>query len=238
MNNKAWTIAKINYKTLRVLLIPTLSTMFALAISDIINYFVMSGTGGTGISISPANALWLLPVMVAIALPAFSLRRIINLGGKRDGFFWGGILTYVILAAVASLLVTLSHFTIEQLLERSPYFDPNFLGGIVNLVEVFGWSDRGFVITFFQQTALLILFAAFVHTLTASQGKWYGWVANVAIVAIISVFTPIPVLRRALVWFFNLILFHPNAWMQIIGCLVIAAGVYALSKPIIARKAI
>jgi len=238
MDKKAWTIAKINLRVSNVLMFATFNVLLALVISNFANFAAMSGAAGHGTDISPANAFWLLPVMVGIAIPAYNFRRIMNLGGKRSSFLWGSLVTYVILAAAVSFLVTLSNFTIEPLLERHEYYSPSFLGGIANLAEVFGWAQRGFIIAFFQQFAFLLLFATFVHTLTAAQGKWYGWVASVGVIVVISVFTPIPVLRRALVWFFNMILFHPNALVQILFCLVLAAGVYALSKPVFARKAI
>ncbi|MCL2360359.1 MAG: hypothetical protein FWC73_00935 [Defluviitaleaceae bacterium] len=238
MHKKAWIIAKINFRTLGALKFATFTTMLSLFISNLVNFLVWSDNIGTGSDISPINALWLLPVMVGIAIPAFSFRRTINLGGKRSNFLWGAVLTYVIIAAIVSLLIVLSNFTIEPFLERHSYFDPGFLGGIANLVEVFGWAERGFAIAFFQQFAFLVLFSAFVHTLVAAKSKWYGWVVSVIIIAIISVFTPIAPLRAALVWFFRMILFHQNAGLQILACLVLATGLFWLSKLIFARRAI
>ena len=72
----------------------------------------------------------------------------------------------------------------------------------------------------------------------AAQDKWYGWVADILIIAIISVFTPIAPLRAALVRFFNLIIFHSNAFIQIAACLILALVVYSLNKLLLARKAI
>jgi hypothetical protein len=74
--------------------------------------------------------------------------------------------------------------------------------------------------------------------MTAAQDKWYGWVADVLIVAIISVFTPIEPLRASLVWFFNLIIFHSNTFLQIAAYLILATAIYSLNKLILARKAI
>ena len=238
MDKKAWVIAKINLRAAGWLKFAAFNTLLALAISSFISFSVTSDYTGSASDISPINALWLLPVMVGIAIPAYNFRRIINLGGKREAFFWGSLLTYMIIAAGVSLLVTLSNFTIEPLLERHSYYDPAFLGGIANLTEVFGWAERGPVVTFFQQFAFLLLFSAFVHTLTSIQGKWYGWVTNVALVAIIAVFIPIAPLRAVLVWFFTMILFHHNALVQILACLVLAAGIYATSKPVLARRAV
>jgi hypothetical protein len=51
------------------------------------------------------------------------------------------------------------------------------------------------------------------------------------------VFTPIAPLRAVLAAFFRTILFSPPP-LQISVCLILAAALYALSKPIYARKAI
>jgi hypothetical protein len=111
-------------------------------------------------------------------------------------------------------------------------------GGILDIMHVFGWINNGIVVAFFQQFAFLLLFAAFVHTLTAMQDKWYGWVADVLIIVIISVFTPIAPLRASLAWFFNLIIFHSNAFLQIAACLILAFVIYSFNRFIFARKAI
>ena len=58
------------------------------------------------------------------------------------------------------------------------------------------------------------------------------------IVAIISVFTPIAPLRAALAWFFNMIIFHDAATIQILSCLIVGVALYAASLVPIKRKLI
>ena len=263
MNNKAWAVARINLRTMGALYFAVFNTALAFVISIGLGIFLSSGYAGpAGISaipgaagdaltgaayqvtisssgqISPANALWLLMVMVPLALPTYSFKRIMNLGGKRNSFFWGALLTYVILAAVSALIMTVSSFAIEPLFEQHYHFNHSFFGGIANLVEVFGWAQRGPAVAFIQQLAFFILLAAFVHTLAAAQGRWYGWAANLAIVAIIAVFTPIAPLRAVLGRFFNLILLHPSAVVQVAACLALAAGFFGLSKIVLDRKVV
>jgi len=241
MDRRAWIVTKINLRTAGILYFVLFNFFMALLISSVIGFFTSTGAGHTAYSgsgqISPTNTLWLLPVLVAIALPVFNFRRIINLGGKRDAFFWGSLLTHLILAGVASLIITVSNFTIEPLLERHDYFDPAFLGGIANIVEVFGWATRGPVVTFIQQFSFLLLLAVFVYTLASVQGKWYGWVANLAFMILVALLAVIPV-RAAWGWFFTLILYHPSPLTQIFACLILSAGIYALNKPIYDRRAV
>jgi hypothetical protein len=95
--------------------------------------------------------------------------------------------------------------------------------------EVFGFMARGPVIAFLQMFAFLLMFCCVLHTMTLIQGYWYGWVVDVLIVTIISVFTPIAPLRKWLVRFFNLIIFGSNVTVQILSCLVLGTVVYCAS---------
>jgi hypothetical protein len=113
-----------------------------------------------------------------------------------------------------------------------------YKSGTLDVSYWFGWHNNGVIVAFLRQFAFLFLLATFVHTLTAIQDKLYGWVTDVLIVAIISVFTTIAPLRASLVWFLNLIIFHPNAFLQIAACLILATAIYSLNKLILARKAI
>jgi hypothetical protein len=70
-----------------------------------------------------------------------------------------------------------------------------------------------------------------------AQTAWYGWVADVILIAVISVFTPIAPLRAAEAWFFHLIIFSTPV-VQILVSLVGAAVLYAISLPILNHKRI
>jgi len=188
--------------------------------------------------ISVGNYLWLLPFFAGIFIAGKNFRRVINLGGKRRHFFWGSLAAHAVLACAVSLANVVIYYTLDRALIGMGIFDPFLFGGIINLIEVFGWHVHGPVVAFLQQFAFLFFMATFMHTYAGIQGRWYGWVTSVAIVAIISVFTPIAPLRAALAWFFNLILTHDFAAVQILACLALGCAVYALNKPIFARKAI
>jgi len=78
--------------------------------------------------------------------------------------------------------------------------------------------------------AFLFLVATVTHILALMQDDWVGWVVDLIIITVIIVFTPIA--------FFNLIIFQSNAFLQIISCLTLAVGLYALSYPALSRKKI
>lgn len=251
MNKNTWAIAKLNLKNIKTPYFVT-GLIFAVMFVQSIVYTIIAvsnGSAGKQLQISSGNYLWLLIIMAAIFIPTKNFRRIVNLGGKRDGFFWGSLSCYATLAVAVTIANTFLYYTYERLQISTGYFtgyevflknpalmDNHYIS--VNLIEVFGWLGNGGVIAFFQQFAFLFLLASVIHTLTAMQDKWYGWVTDAIIAAILGVFIPIAPLRVWLVGFFNLIIFNSNAFMQIAACILLAIAVYALSKPIFARKVV
>lgn len=246
--------AKVNLRHLQVPYILSLILFGALTVQTLV--FVILGHSGMNVqyqsNISAGSMLWILPLLAGIFIPARNFRRIINLGGKREGFFWGSLAAHAILAAIVSFAGMVIFFAFDRPIIRTEMFSsfypinreyfvfdyPGHVGGIANLLDVFGWWQNGVIVAFLQQFALLFLIATFTHTLTAIQDKWYGWVTSVLLVAIISVFTPIASLRASLVWFFNLIIFHDSAWLQICACIAIGFGIFMINKPILTRKAV
>ncbi|GHU18355.1 hypothetical protein FACS1894163_10270 [Spirochaetia bacterium] len=184
-----------------------------LGLLDPIIWAIMSFPSGDN-SLAVGNYLFLLPLFMAIFTPAQNFSKLMNLGGKRMDFFKSGILVYGIASAAVSLAALILYYS----------FDRAFT--ILSLYDVFGFMRHGPVTAFFQMTVFLSLFCAILHTLTLSQGRWYGWAADIAIVAIISVFTPIAPLRAVLRWFFTMIIFHEAAVVQILSCAVLGAVIY------------
>ena len=195
--------------------------VFLLGLANTITDYFIPGSMNNSI-VAIGNFLFLLPIFMGILIPAKNFTKLMNLGGKRMDF-WKSCLPVYVLAALAVSLVSLvlCKFLNPVILHR--------IGGVMDLFDVFGFMGHGIVAAFFQMSAFLFLAACVAHTLTLIQGRWYGWIVDVLIVAIISVFTPITVLRSALVWFFHMIIFHNSAIVQIVSCVVLGAVVYALS---------
>ena len=184
------------------------------------------------ISTAAGNYLFLLPLYMGIFVTALNFPKLMNLGGKRMDFFKSGIITYAIASVSVSLLSLISYFTIDKLVLTN-----DRIAAMLDLYDVFGFMDRGVLVALIQMSVFLFLLACTAHTITLVQGKWYGWAADVIIVAIISVFIPIAPLRAALVWFFNMIIFHEFAVVQILSCLVLSALIYSASIiPIKSRR--
>jgi hypothetical protein len=207
-------------------------------VQHIVQYIIAASRNGYSetAGVSGGNAVFIFIILAAAFIPSYNFRRIVNLGGRRNMFFWGTLATYAILSLVSSLIGIIVLYTFDMFIQNSGYFTN--MDGIMNYIQVFGWADNGFFIAFLQQAAALFLTASFVHTLISLNDKWYGWVADALLIALIATFTPIAALRSVLVWFFNLILFHDIAFVQIIVCVALGLGIYMVNKPIYNRKAL
>jgi hypothetical protein len=145
-----------------------------------------------------------------------------NLGAKRREWFEASIATYIIMVIITVVAGLLLRYTLDA-------FTLTRISAVYGMYEAFGFIQRGPLTAFFQMTAFMLLFCIVLHTITLLQSFWYGWLIDIVIVAIISVFTPIKPLRGALVWFFNQIIFHRSAVVQVLSCLILGSIVYVSS---------
>lgn len=213
-------IVKINLKqskTVYSIFIPIVILVF-------INYLTSMILLGTqdNITLAAGNYFYLLPLLMAIFIPVKNFSKLINLGGKRKDFFSSSIILYVFVTAIVTIISIALHFTIDPILLTK-------IKDVLDLLKVFGFIENGIIIAFFQMWAFLILCSCVVHTMTLIQGHWYGWLVDVLLITIISVFTPIASLRAVLIWFFNIIIFHDIAIVQISSCLILAIIIYFAS---------
>jgi hypothetical protein len=211
-------IVRINLKQSKIAYIVTGITFLLGAANMIVMVAISIPDNSTN---ALGNYLFLLPILMAIFIPAKNFSKLMNLGIKRKEFFKACIPAYVIISASVALLDLLMRLLLDPIIARHI--------GLLNLSDVFRFMPNGAVVAFFQMSAFLFLLMCFLHTLTLAQGHWYGWVADALIISIISVFTPVAPLRASLVWFFKMIIFNNSALVQIASCLVVSAAVYAAS---------
>lgn len=216
--NTIWGITRINLKQARTEYL-IVGILFGTGLaSDIITRIIFE-LGGGGMALG--NYLVLLPLLMGIFIPAKKFSKLLNLGCTRRDFFMGCLPTYIAAACFTTLICLVLWRTLDPVL--LPYStEPS----LFNLFEVFGFARNGLVVAFLQMLAFLFLTACTAHTLTLVQGRWYGWLTDALMIAIISVFTPIAPLRAALAWFFKMIIFHDLAIVQILSCVVVSAAVY------------
>jgi hypothetical protein len=231
MNKRVWAITKLNLKNIKAAYFVT-GLFFVLLITEIIIEIIFELKGDDNFSVSLGWYFWAAVMLAAVLIPAKNFERVANLGGKRDGFRRAGLAVYAVLSGATALASTVVYYALDRTVFRGGKF-----GYTLAAPDIFGWASHGAAAVFFQQFAFLLLLAVFLHTLTSVQDKWYGWAADIVLAAIIAVFTPIAPLRAVLANFFHTILFASPP-LQITVCLILAAALYALSKPIYARKAI
>lgn len=224
---KALVVCKIHLKQSKLAYLITLICCVSNLISAFVNYCIGLPDDG---SISVGNMLFLSLILSAVFIPSLHYRKLMNLNVKKKDYFYGSLYTYILLSAVLSALNLLVFFTLDRLFTLRTQ--------IMNIADIFGWIDHGIVFAFLQQFAFLLLLAVVIHTLTSLQTSWVGWTIDLILAAIISVFTPILVLRVYLLRFFDLIIFNNSPILQIGICLLLAAVIYALNLPILKRKRI
>ncbi len=223
--HKSLAVAGVNFRVSKLAYLITGILLASVLINLPINIAVGSMSTGDveNFQPSPGFYLYLLVALFAIFVPALYFRKYMNLGLKKSAYIGGCAISYVILSFGVSVLSLLSYLTLDKLLTVPP------ISYIWHPFQIFGWENNGLVVGFFQQFAFLLLVAAAAHLLTTIQTFWYGWLADIVIVAIIAVFTPIPVLRGVLIAFFNFIIFTPYAFVQISACLLLSIALYLLS---------
>ncbi|MDR2492042.1 MAG: hypothetical protein LBD25_01065 [Coriobacteriales bacterium] len=211
-------MAKINFRQSKTAYLVSGIVVALFMVSEIITSLILRLDRGE-VTTSLSCYVYLLPLLMSILIPAQNFRKLMSLGAKCLDFFKACILNYLCVSAAVSALSMALMLSWDQLIIASGT-------NTLNLFEVFGFMRGGPLVAFVQMTALLLLLCCALHSLTLAQGRWYGYAVDAAIIAVISVFTPIEPLRNAEIWFFNLIIFHQLAFVQIIACLVVAAAVY------------
>ncbi len=208
---KYWTVAKVNFRNIKS---AYLVTGICLLLT-IVDFIIDIAFNTSDFNITPSNYLYLLCVLAPILIASGNYGKFMNIGVKKKVYLWGCALNYIVISAFVSLICAAGYF-----------FSKTAGISVISLVEIFGWNANIFT-AFFSSFAFLLLAQMIIHTLTFMQTKWYGWAADLLIAALIGVFIPIPVLRQAWLFFFNLIIFFKPAIVQTAICLILAAAVYA-----------
>jgi hypothetical protein len=221
MSSTTWGMARVNWRhNLVAYLIAAI--VLAAGAGNYVTWLFVTGTSDNETT-AVGDYLMLLPLGIALFICARNFHKLMNLGGTRMDFFRSGWLTFTPAAVVVAAIMVVLNRTLDPWMLRRGAF-----AAALDVLDAFGFTSHGAFVAFLQMAAWLTGASAFVWTLTLIQGRWYGWVADALIIAVISVFTPIAPLRAVLVWFFHLTIFGP--WLlQIVACLVLGALVYAAS---------
>lgn len=188
---------------------------------------VICATSSGNVVLSNGNYTWLLAVLTPFFFVFYDFAKLMHLGASKKDYFSGCLISYGFLAFCISFVNTVIHLLIDPLYPAQT---------VINLMDVCKWTENGIIAAGLQQMFFLLLVMVFLHLLLSLQTRWYGWLTDAALTAVICVFTPIVPLRGVLAAFFQLIMLNGNAVLHICICLLLSAAWSLAGLAVLKRK--
>lgn len=188
---------------------------------------VLCATSSGDVVLSNGNYTWLLAALTPFFFVFYDFTKLMHLGASKKDYYFGCLISYGFLAFCISFVNTVIHLLID------PVYSARM---VINMMEVCKWTENGMIVAGLQQMFFLLLVMVFLHVLLSMQAYWYGWLTDVILVAIISVFTPIAPLCAILVSFFQIIMVNGNAVWHICICLLLSAALSFGGLVVLKRK--
>lgn len=190
---------------------------------------VLCATSSGEVALSNGNYTWLLAVLTPFFFVFYDFTKLMHLGASKRDYFFGCLISYGFLALCISLVNTVVHVLIDPVYPAQT---------VINLMDVCRWTANGVFVAGLQQMFFLLLVMIFLHVLLSMQTRWYGWLTDAVLVAVICVFTPIAPLRAVLGGFFQIIMFNGSAVLHIGVCLLLSAAFSLAGLAVLKRKAL
>lgn len=188
---------------------------------------VLCATSSGEVALSNGNYTWLLAVLTPFFFVFYDFTKLMHLGASKRDYFFGCLISYGFLALCISLVNTVVHVLIDPVYPAQT---------VINLMDVCRWTENGVLVAGLQQMFFLLLVMIFLHVLLSMQTRWYGWLTDAVLVAVICVFTPIAPLRAVLGGFFQIIMFNGSAVQHIGVCLLLSAAFSLAGLAVLKRK--
>lgn len=188
---------------------------------------VLCATSSGEVALSNGNYTWLLAVLTPFFFVFYDFTKLMHLGASKRDYFFGCLISYGFLALCISLVNTVVHVLIDPVYPAQT---------VINLMDVCRWTESGVFVAGLQQMFFLLLVMIFLHVLLSMQTRWYGWLTDAVLVAVICVFTPIAPLRAVLGGFFQIIMFNGSAVLHIGVCLLLSAAFSLAGLAVLKRK--
>lgn len=188
---------------------------------------VLCATSSGEVALSNGNYTWLLAVLTPFFFVFYDFTKLMHLGASKRDYFFGCLISYGFLALCVSLVNTVVHVLIDPVYPAQT---------VINLMDVCRWTENGVFVAGLQQMSFLLLVMIFLHVLLSMQTRWYGWLTDAVLVAVICVFTPIAPLRAVLGGFFQIIMFNGSAVLHIGVCLLLSAAFSLAGLAVLKRK--
>ena len=188
---------------------------------------VLCATSSGDVVLSNGNYTWLMAVFAPFFFVFYDFTKLIHLGASKKDYFFGCLISYGILAFCISFANTVIHLLIDPVYSAQT---------VINMMDVCKWTENGIIAAGLQQMFFLLLAMVFLHVLLSMQNRWYGWLTDALLVAIICIFTPIAPLRAILAGFFKMIMLNGNAVLHIGICLLLSAALSFGGLIVLKRK--
>lgn len=188
---------------------------------------VLCATSSGDAVLSNGNYTWLMAVFAPFFFVFYDFTKLIYLGASKKDYFFGCLISYGILAFCISFANTVIHLLIDPVYSAQT---------VINMMDVCKWTENGIIAAGLQQMFFLLLAMVFLHVLLSMQNRWYGWLTDALLVAIICIFTPIAPLRAILAGFFKMIMLNGNAVLHIGICLLLSAALSFGGLIVLKRK--
>lgn len=188
---------------------------------------VLCATSSGEVALSNGNYTWLLAVLTPFFFVFYDFTKLMHLGASKRDYFFGCLISYGFLALCISLVNTVVHVLIDPVYPAQT---------VINLMDVCRWTENGVLVAGLQQMFFLLFVMIFLHVLLSMQTRWYGWLTDAVLVAVICVFTPIAPLRAVLGGFFQIIMFNGSAVLHIGVCLLLSAAFSLAGLAVLKRK--
>ena len=230
---KSWAVTRLNLNRFIVMFIIIGVSIAASALPNFIQVIV-SNSGNAADNLTPSIAFYVFafPVFSAIFLASSSFYGTMRLNAKKKDFFLGALFLLLIAAFTTALFSTLIHYTLVPLIQNNfaiTYWTPQ---------GVFGWADTNPFIAFLQTFGFIFFATTAVFIFVSLQDRWIGWALAAFVIAGISVFSSVSILRTH-IWgsLFRLILFgHPA--LQLLFTVFGGLALYSLYLLILRKKKI
>ena len=188
---------------------------------------VLCATSSGEVALSNGNYTWLLAVLTPFFFVFYDFTKLMHLGASKRDYFFGCLISYGFLALCICLVNTVVHVLNDPVCPAQT---------VIKLMDVCRWTENGILVAGLQQMFFLLLVMIFLHVLLSMQTRWYGWLTDAVLVAVICVFTPIAPLRAVLGGFFQIIMFNGSAVLHIGVCLLLSAAFSLAGLAVLKRK--
>lgn len=209
---------------LRIYFIVIFALVLASIMANVVVWFFVAPEENS--MVSPMNTLTVFLLFAGSVLPAALFKKLINLGASRHEYYQGLILTLAVYAFVFALLNTV-WFPIEA----------QFLGSLathINIIEVFGWDQFGFIGMFLYQFGAYMMLLSLLALLFSGLKHVLGWIIWVVLIAAIPIGTSVSSFRPKVAEGFLTLLFNDSLWqglgLTLLFSLVFLMGVWLFTR--------